>query len=147
MDFVGIYRKFYFFPVFFSLFFSAFAFGCKAKVENVSFYDSHYFKGLEFLKKGEILEAKKSFRLCFDRGSYFCARKSGEELSKIGGRQEREKFCLEFLDKFNDEDALALTCSEFFDNGEFAKVLELSEDCDFLHLKLQNGTINFILNI
>ena len=132
VDFVGIYRKFYFFPVFFSLFFSAFAFGCKAKVENVSFYDSHYFKGLEFLKKGEILEAKKSFRLCFDKGSYFCARKSGEELSKIGGRQEREKFCLEFLDKFNDEDALALTCSEFFDNGEFAKVLELSEDCDFL---------------
>ena len=101
-------------------------------MEKVSFYDSHYFKGLEFLKKGEILEAKKSFRLCFDKGSYFCARKSGEELSKIGGRQEREKFCLEFLDKFNDEDALALTCSEFFDNGEVSKVLELTENCDFL---------------
>ena len=133
MDLVSVHRNFrYFFLIFFSLFFSAFAFGCKARAENVSFYDSHYFKGLEFLKKGEILEAKKSFRLCFDKGSYFCARKSGEELSKIGGRQEREKFCLEFLEKFNDENALILACSEFFDNSEFAKVLELTSGCDFL---------------
>lgn len=104
---------------------------CKTKQQKVEFYDSHYYRGLEFLQKGQIQEAKKSFELCYKKGSYFCSRKSGEELSKIGGIQERQKFCLDFINKFPDENAKVLLLKEFYDNKEFSDVIKYSKNIDY----------------
>lgn len=112
------------------IFSSVFFLNCKESVKS-EIYDSHYFKGLEFLKNGQILEAKKSFKICFQKGSYFCARKSGENLTKLGGIQEREEFCQEFYEKFKDEDAELFLLREEFDNKEYSKIISQTKKINY----------------
>ena len=77
----------------FAAFFAAFFFGCNASSKNSlnEFYgeDVQYFFGLEELRKGNEEKAKKCFERCVQRGSYYPARRSFEQLALIGNIQEK----------------------------------------------------------
>ena len=119
----------------FVVFFAAFSFGCNASSKNSlnEFYgeDVQYFFGLEELRKGDEEKAKKCFARCVQRGSYYPARRSFEQLALIGNVQERIKVCREFLKKYDDDFAKLFACREFIRHKEFSLALDATENLDF----------------
>lgn len=118
-----------------AIFFAAFSFGCDASSKNSlnELYgeDVHYFFGLDELRKGNEEKAKKCFERCIQRGSYYPARRSFEQLALIGNVQEKINACKEFLKKYDDDFAKLFACREFIRHNEFALALEATENLNF----------------
>lgn len=105
---------------------------CQRSAGDNSFKsDYFYYEGLRQLSANNIPEARKFFQMCFDSGSYYCARKSGEELTKLGGVQERESYCSQLIKRFGDEEALLVAAKEYSDNREYAKVIKITENVNY----------------
>lgn len=119
----------------FAIFLAAFSFGCNASSKNSlnEFYgeDAQYFFGLEELRKGNEEKAKKNFERCIQRGSYYSARRSFEQLALLGNIQERVKTCQEFLKKYDDDFAKLFACREFIQHKEFSLAFSATENLNF----------------
>lgn len=118
--------------VFVILIFS-FSFGCtqgENSLEKKYGEDIHYFFGLEALGKKDFEKAKKKFTRCAQKGSYYPARKSFEQLVLLGNVQERIKLCSEFVKKYDDDDAKLFACKILVQEKEFALALDVTEDLD-----------------
>lgn len=93
--------------------------------------DADYFIGLQYLEKNQIDKAISKFERCKKKGSYYCARKSAEELCKIGDIQQKNKAVLYLVENFRDSDSILLAIKQLFSSKEINKVIEITENLDF----------------
>lgn len=111
----------------------SFSFGCtqnKNSLEKKYGEDVHYFFGLEYLGKKDFENAKKKFTRCVQKGSFYPARKSFEQLVFLGNVQEKIKLCSELVKKYDDDDAKLFACKIFIQEKEFDKALDATEGLD-----------------
>lgn len=92
--------------------------------------DTDYFLGLQLLDNGKINQAKQKFSSCMKNGSYFCAKKSAEELTKIGDLQQKNKACENLLELFPDEDSILIAARQFSVSYEYNKLIQITENID-----------------
>lgn len=93
--------------------------------------DADYYLGLRFLSENKENEAKQKFLSCKKNGSYYCARRSAEELTKIGTVQEKNKACEELVQLYNDEDAILIATKQYYQAGEIGKIINLTDKIDY----------------
>ena len=103
---------------------------CSRKQAKID-YDADYFIGLQKLAEGKENEARIKFTHCAKNGSAYCARKSAEELTKIGDIQEKNNACRELLKKYDDADAKLLAVRQFLSSGETGSVFDATDNLDF----------------
>lgn len=111
----------------------SFSFGCtqsKNSLEMKYGEDVHYFFGLEALREKDFEKAKKKFTRCAQKGSYYPARKSFEQLVLLGNVQEKIKLCSELVKKYDDDDAKLFACKIFIQEKEFDMALGVTEGLD-----------------
>ena len=97
--------------------------------------DASYFIALRELENGNEQEAVRLFEKCTEEGSYYPARESAEELTKLGNVQERIAACKKLLKKYNDEGALLVAAREYESDEEYSKIIVLTDTIDILHSK------------
>jgi len=92
--------------------------------------DADYFIGLREVESGDEKEAMRLFTRCVDNGSYYAARRSAEELTKLGDVQNRIAMCRALLKKYPDEDAMLLAAREYESDEEYSKIIVMTEGID-----------------
>jgi soluble lytic murein transglycosylase len=92
--------------------------------------DSNYFVGLREIADGNEKEAAALFKKCAEKGSYYAARRSAEELTKLGDVQNRIAACSKLLSKYNDRDAVLIAAREYESDGEYSKIIVMTDDVD-----------------
>lgn len=93
--------------------------------------DAEYYMGLQCLKENKIDEAATRFERCSKKGSYYCAKKSAEELCKIGDIQQKNKAVLFLAENFRDSDSLLIAAKQLSSSKEINKLIEITENLDF----------------
>ncbi|MCR5284381.1 MAG: lytic transglycosylase domain-containing protein [Treponema sp.] len=120
------------FPLF--LLFTLLSFiSCSASKTEQKAYgsDTDYFIGLTYLEEGRIEEAARKFETCSKKGTYYCARKSAEELCKIGDLQQKNKTVLNLIENYKDSQTLLIAARQLWNSREINKLIEISENLDF----------------
>ena len=103
---------------------------CSRKQAKID-YDADYFIGLQKLAEGKENEARIKFAHCAKNGSVYCARKSAEELTKLGDIQEKNNACRELLKKYDDADAKLLAVRQFLSSGETGSIFDATDNLNF----------------
>lgn len=118
---------------------------CSAKTADQKEYgaDTDYFIGLQYLEEGKIEDAASKFEKCAKKGSGYCARKSAEELCKIGDIQQKNSAVLFLVNSFRDSDSLLIAARQLSSSKEINKLIEITENLDFS--KEKNETIKLRL--
>lgn len=118
---------------------------CSAKTVDQKEYgpDTDYFIGLQYLEEGKIEEAASKFERCSKKGSYYCARKSAEQLCRLGDLQQKNNAVLFLAENFKDSDSLLLAARQLSVSKEINKLIEITENLDFATEK--NETIRLRL--
>ena len=94
-------------------------------------YDADYYIGLQKLSEGNIKEAKQKFNNCVKKGTYYCAKESAIQLTKLGNLQENNA-AAEFLYKtFPDSDSLLILAQQYHASNELRKLIEITNNLDF----------------
>lgn len=83
------------------------------------------------MAEGKEDEARIKFNKCVKNGSYYCARKSAEELTTIGNIQEKNNACKELLKTYSDNDAKLIAARQFKQADESGIILSITENLDF----------------
>lgn len=89
--------------------------------------DTDYFLGLQLLADGKENQARQKFQSCMKNGTYFCAKKSAEELTKMGSVQDKNKACDKLLEMFPDEDTVLIAARHFLSAAEYNKVIKITD--------------------
>ena len=97
--------------------------------------DSNYFFALQAADKGKEREAQRLFKISRKKSNPLIARRSAEALTLIGSAKERVEAALYLAQAFDDEEALTISCRELFRNGEYARVIELTDNVDIAYSK------------
>lgn len=92
--------------------------------------DANYFVGLREVSNGNEKEAAALFKKCAERGSYYAARRSAEELTKLGDVQHRIAACSKLLAKYNDREAMLIAAREYEADGEYSKIIVMTDAVD-----------------
>lgn len=92
--------------------------------------DSSYYIALRHLKENNENEASRLFKKCAKEGSYYCARRSLEQLTTFGDVRNRIEACDELVSRYNDEDALVKACREYSMEKEYARIYNCTEKID-----------------
>jgi len=118
---------------------------CSAKAVDQKEYgpDTDYFMGLQYLEEGRIDDAASKFEKCSKKGTYYCARKSAEELCKIGDVQQKNNAVIFLVENFKDSDSLLIAARQLSSSKEINKLIEITEGMDFS--KEKNETIKLRL--
>lgn len=127
-------------------FFSVFC-GC-SQSKNANLYkvpskDRPYYLALKNQREGNLSEAKRLFSKSAAKSSSYIARRSAENLTELGNIRERLEACEKLVKKYKDEEALLIAARQFFQNGEYTKVLLLTNNLDYT--KSQNALISLRL--
>ncbi len=93
--------------------------------------DTDYFIALRKAQSGEAAEAARLFTRAAKYGSPYCAKASAQELTRIGNVQDRKKACMNLIAAYDDDEALLIAAKELFAEGEYAKVIEITENIDY----------------
>jgi soluble lytic murein transglycosylase len=93
--------------------------------------DSDYFMGLRFLQEGKEKQARLKFTNCLKKGTYYCAKRSGEELLKSGTMAEKDKACNLLLSRFNDEETILEVCRYYSTCYKYTQVIDLTTNIDY----------------
>lgn len=120
------------------IFLSFLSTGCKNSNPNLQRkfkYNTNYYLGLKNIEKNEIDEAKKHFNLCVKKGSGYCARYSELELIKLENQRTRIAMWENFVQKYNDEDAILSCAKDLSSIGEDSKIIALTEKIDIENAK------------
>ncbi|MCR4742275.1 MAG: lytic transglycosylase domain-containing protein [Treponema sp.] len=93
--------------------------------------DAEYFAGLKLLENGKEKEARNKFEKCAKKGSYYCARKSAEELANMGSLQEKKISGLELYQKYPDSDSLLIAVKNLREADDIHNLIELTNEIDY----------------
>ena len=127
--------------IFIPLFLTACSSPSSAKQKLISSADQDYFLGLKLLDQNKENEAKIKFQNCIDNGTYYCARKSAECLTRIGSVQDKNIACEKLVKMYDDSEAKLTAAQQFSSAGEIKKLIELTNN---LNLKEEdNELVNF----
>ena len=94
-------------------------------------YDTDYFIGLQKLSEGNIKEAKQKFSSCVKKGTYYCAKESAIQLTKLGNLQENNAAAEFLYQNFPDSDSLLILAQQYFVSNELRKLIEITNNIDF----------------
>lgn len=100
--------------------------------------DADYFIGLTQLKNGLENEARSKFYNCIKKGTAQCVRKSYEALCTFGSVQEKNQAVLNYVEKYQDSDAILTAVRQLKSAGEISRIIELTENCS---LREENNEI------
>lgn len=93
--------------------------------------DSNYFIGLRFLQEGKENQARLKFEACLKKGSYYCAKRSAEQLILFGTNKQKEKACKILVEKYNDEESLIQACKFYSENYKFTQIIDITNNIDY----------------
>lgn len=116
-----------------------------AKTQQTEFpADKDYFLGLRLLEENKQNEAIIKFKNCMKKGSYHCAKRSAQELTRIGSVQDKNKACEELIKKFDDEECKLIAAAQFSSADEITKLLKVTEnlnlseaDNELIHFRMK----------
>ena len=94
-------------------------------------YDADYFVGLQKLSEGNIKEAKQKFNNCIKKGTYYCAKESAIQLTKLGNLQENNAAAEFLYQNFPDQDSLLILAQQYSFSNELRKLIEVTNHIDF----------------
>ena len=94
-------------------------------------YDADYFIGLQKLEEGNIKEAKQKFNNCIKKGTYYCAKESAIQLTKLGNLQENNAAAEFLYENFPDPDSLLILAQQYFVSNELRKLIDITNEIDF----------------
>ena len=94
-------------------------------------YDADYFIGLQKLEEGNIKEAKQKFNNCIKKGTYYCAKESAIQLTKLGNLQENNAAAEFLYENFPDSDSLLILAQQYHASNELRKLIEITNGIDF----------------
>ena len=94
-------------------------------------YDADYFIGLQKLEEGNIKEAKQKFNNCIKKGTWFCAKESAIQLTKLGNLQENNAAAEFLYANFPDADSLLILAQQYHTSNELRKLIEITNNLDF----------------
>ena len=94
-------------------------------------YDADYFIGLQKLEEGNIKEAKQKFNNCIKKGTYYCAKESAIQLTKLGNLQENNTAAEFLYANFSDSDSLLILAQQYHASNELRKLIEITNGIDF----------------
>ena len=113
-----------------SLFIISFLFSSCPSNEEYG-YDADYFVGMQKLEQGNIKEAKQKFLNCVKKGSYYCAKESAIQLTKLGNLQENNAAAEFLYENFPDPDSLYILAQQYHTSNELRKLIEITNNLDF----------------
>ena len=93
--------------------------------------DADYFIGLQKFSEGNTKEARLKFNNCIKKGTYYCAKESAIQLTKMGNLLEKNESSLFLYNNFPGEDTLLILAQNYYASREYRKLLELTENIDF----------------
>jgi soluble lytic murein transglycosylase len=93
--------------------------------------DSSYFMALKALENNDEKTAIRLFTESASKSNPKIARLSAEYLTRLGNVIERSKAADSLVKKYGDESALLTACRIFFDQGEYTRVLSMTDDLNF----------------
>ena len=93
--------------------------------------DAEYFIGLQKLAEGKTNEAINKFLKCSKKGSYYCARRSTEELTKIADAKSKSKAIEKLLHRFPDSASYLLASKHYFLLEDYEKIIRITQKIDF----------------
>ncbi len=92
---------------------------------------TEYFMGLRSLQMGEDAKGRRQLRTAAKSENLLIARKAKEELAKYeDGVDTRIKALTDIFDAYKDEPALFALCHELYENGEYARLIAVTEGLD-----------------
>lgn len=94
-------------------------------------YDADYFIGLQKLSEGNVKEARQKFNNCIKKGTYYCAKESAIQLTKMGNLLENNAAAEFLYQNFPEEDSLLILAQQYKNSREFRKLIEITESIDF----------------
>ena len=94
-------------------------------------YDADYFIGLQKLEEGNIKEAKQKFNNCIKKGTWYCAKESAIQLTKLGNLQENNAAAEFLYANFPDADSLLILAQQYHTSNELRKLIEITNNVDF----------------
>ena len=94
-------------------------------------YDADYFIGMQKLSEGNVKEAKQKFNNCIKKGTYYCAKESAIQLTKLGNLQENNTAAEFLYENFPDQDSLLILVQQYFVSNELRKLIEITNKIDF----------------
>ena len=94
-------------------------------------YDADYFVGLQKLAEGNIKEAKQKFNNCIKKGTYYCAKESAIQLTKLGNLQENNAAAEFLYENFPAADSLYILAQQYHTSNELRKLIEITNEIDF----------------
>ena len=93
--------------------------------------DADYFMGLRFLQEGKEKQARLKFTNCLNKGSYYCAKRSGEQLIQSGTMAEKDRACKILLSKFSDEETILEVCRYYSTCYKYTQVIDITNNIDY----------------
>lgn len=119
----------------FGILFIACTCGCKISKNENSLQktygaDTDYFMGLQCVRQKNTKEALLHFNKAIADGTKYVRRRSFEQKIKLGNIQQQIADAKNYLKIYSDDDALLLACRIFFDNQEFALVINSTDKID-----------------
>ena len=94
-------------------------------------YDADYFIGLQKLSEGNVKEAKQKFNNCIKKGTYYCAKESAIQLTKLGNLQENNAAAEFLYENFPEPDSLLILAQQYHNSNEFRKLIDITNTIDF----------------
>ena len=109
--------------------------------------DADYFAGLQQLNENNLKEAKQKFNSCIKKGTYYCAKESAIQLTKMGNLQEKMEAAKFLYERFPDPDSLLILAQQYLQANELRKLLEITENLDYATadnalIKIRLDTLN-----
>lgn len=92
--------------------------------------DADYFIGLQELQNKDTKKALRHFTKASTQGSKYVRRRSLEQKIKLGNIKQQITGAKEYLALYNDDAGLIFACKIFFDNNEFAQLIESTNSID-----------------
>ena len=121
--------------LFCGILFITFNVGCKiSKNENslqkIYGADTDYFMGLKSVQQKNTKAAMNHFDKAISNGTKYVSRRSFEQKIKLGNIQQQIEEAKKYLKIYNDDDALLFACRIFFENQEYALVINSTNSTD-----------------
>ena len=94
-------------------------------------FDTDYFIGMQKLSEGNTKEAAQKFNNCIKKGTYYCAKESAIQLTKMGNLQENNAAAEFLYQNYPDPDSLLILAQRYHTSNELRKLLDITNNIDF----------------
>lgn len=121
--------------LFCGILFITFNVGCKISrnensLQKIYGADTDYFMGLKSVQQKNTKAAMNHFDKAISNGTKYVSRRSFEQKIKLGNIQQQIEEAKKYLKIYNDDDALLFACKIFFENQEYALVINSTNSTD-----------------